>query len=87
MCACAVCGGEEEVETQIQKPAGKGGSSNTHKRAHRAREYSTMTGLVALSGGPVGGWEQGACAGEGGGRAIGPENAVREWAQRGVVGE
>jgi hypothetical protein len=33
MCACAVCGGEEEVETQIRKPAGEGGSSNTHKRA------------------------------------------------------
>ena len=53
MCACAVCGGEEEVETQIQKPAGEGGSSNTHKRAHRPSEYSTMTGLAALSGGPV----------------------------------
>ena len=25
----------------------------THKRSHRAREYSTMTGLVALSCGPV----------------------------------
>ena len=36
----------------------------------------TIDGLVALSGGPVWGWEQGACAGEGGGRAIGPENAV-----------
>ncbi len=44
---------EEEVETRIRKPAGEGGNANTHKRAHRAREYSTMTGLVALSGGPV----------------------------------
>jgi hypothetical protein len=52
-CACAVCGGEEEGETQIQKPAGEGGSDNTHKRAHRAREHSIRTGLVALSGGPV----------------------------------
>jgi hypothetical protein len=51
MCTCAVCGGEEEFETQIRKPAGEGGSAKTHKRAHRAREYSTMTGLVALSGG------------------------------------
>ena len=29
------------------------GDANTHKRAHRTCEYSTMTGLVALSGGPV----------------------------------
>ncbi len=58
---------EEEVETQIQKPAGDGGSANTQRRGQTAtaHEYSTMTGLVALSGGPVGGWEQGACAAAG----------------------
>ena len=46
MCAFAVCGGEEEVETQIRKPAGERDSANAHKRAHRAREYSTRTGLL-----------------------------------------
>jgi hypothetical protein len=37
---------------KFRKPAGERGSANTHKLAHRAREYSTMIGLVALSGGP-----------------------------------
>ena len=41
MCACAVCGGEEEVETQIRKPAGEGGIDNTHKR-HTGRASTVL---------------------------------------------
>ena len=62
--------GDEEVASVSQEEEGGGGAAEgeggcrcasaiaiTHMRARRARENSTRLGRVALTGGPVCGWE------------------------------